>query len=195
MYKSILQIALRSWIYMLLGFSRETGLAINFEQGTVVPRSENKRWSIIVICPHPCLPPQSFGSLGGRRRVHAAGAKQDRTLSREGIDRYWGCRTLIRHFEASRSHGRRTETRTWSLIDCTATSWAIMYSAHFLSMTPKHNSHQDANSGGSDRDKDPSSLRARARVSVCSSLLWNLQHLDKYFCADLSRSEQRESKF
>lgn len=63
-YKSILQIGLLSWIYMLLSPPGDTGLVINFAQGSTFPSSENKCWSIIALwlppAPHRSLPPQSL---------------------------------------------------------------------------------------------------------------------------------------
>lgn len=67
-----------------------------------------------------------------------------------GIDRYWGNRTMMlmltRQLQVSRSHSCHTETRTWAVIDCIMATVATMYSAH-SPWSPKHNCHQDANSG------------------------------------------------
>lgn len=151
-YSSILQIALLSWIYMLLSPPRETGLAINSAQGSAVPWSENKCWSIIVLClPIPPPPPPSLPSLlpqslykprGLLACIWADGAKWDRRhggvwirLICEGIDRYWGYRTvkwmLMQHLEVFRSHSCQTETRTWVLIDCIMASLSTVHSASF----------------------------------------------------------------
>ena len=66
---------------------------------------------------------------------------------------------LIQHLEVSRSHGCQIEIRTWAVIDCIIASSAAVYSAPFFffpsiaTLTRKHNSHQDANSGQSVRGK------------------------------------------
>lgn len=104
------------------------------------------KWKQMLI--HNCPPPPScllkvVISPGASWCVLANGAKRDGrrrgvwiSLSSEGIDRYWGYRTvmwmLIQHVKVFRLHSCQTETRTWALIDCIMASLATMYSAHFL---------------------------------------------------------------
>ena len=76
-YTSILQIALLSWIYMLLSPSGGTALAINFAQGPEVPWSTNKCWFIFVLClptptrmyPVPLLLPRATATVASLLQV------------------------------------------------------------------------------------------------------------------------------
>ncbi len=174
MYKSILQIALLSWIYMLLSPPRETGLAINFAQGSVVPWSENKCWSIIVLClppyppRHPCLPPQSLykprgllvcvcrlmelNGTGGVEVCESVSAV--RVLTDIGVTERWcGCWYSTSRFSGHTAAKQKQGHELWSTASWLVWLQCIQHLFVSTALMPKHNSHQDVNSGQPVRGK------------------------------------------
>lgn len=173
MHKSILQIAPLSWIYILLSPPRETELVINFAQGSLVPWSENKSWSIIVLfLPSPstitaclfvspgvgraCRLPELNGTRGVEMCESASAVK---VLTDIGVTQWWwGCwcstSRFPGHTAGKQKQGRAVCSTTSRLfwLQCTL---RIALKAP----VPKHNSHQDAKLGQSVRGKIAQSSR------------------------------------